>query len=168
MTADEMQTIKREVTHSCERYLKDYVAALWENYRHDTPIDYEKLGFWQFPVLYVAGLADREGSLVTICGREEFDGWIRKLYHGFYDQGLGVRLDLEWSEVTVISPEFAVIETKGTRYRQDDTPFNTWGSCYWMRRVGGVWKQFGVCETDPPRPTVAQWTNWLRSFLLPS
>jgi hypothetical protein len=165
MNPDEARTIEREITSEIQRYLKQYVEALWHNYRDGTPIDYDKLGFWCFPVMYVAGLADREGSLVKICGREEFDGWIRKLYHGFYDQGLGTRLDLEWSEVTVISSEFAVIETRGTRYRQDDTPFNTWGSCYWLRRIDGAWKQFGVCETDPPRPSVAEWTRWLRTFL---
>ena len=168
MTNDEVRKIKNDVTEVGKSYVTRYVDALWENYSNGTAIDYEDLGFWTFPVLFIAGMEQgptggAEASHVGIYNKDKLDESVRTLYRGFYNQGMGKRADLDWSEVTVISPNCAIIETKGTRYKQDDTPFNTWHACYWMHRVEGNWKQFGVAEPAAPQPSVTEWVSWLES-----
>lgn len=163
---DDRKEIVEELTQMNKDYIERYGDALWENHVNGTPIDMEGLGFWSFPVLYVTGKETREETAVTVAHRELYDTMVRALYKGFYDAGCGSRLQLERTDIHVVNSNYAIIESRGTRYKTDGkTPFNQWHACYWVRRIDGEWRQFGVCEADPPRPSIPQWTDWMRSFL---
>ena len=47
--------IAAEVEATCRRYIQGYPAALWRYLRDGTPIDYDALGFWSFPMMFIIG-----------------------------------------------------------------------------------------------------------------
>jgi hypothetical protein len=154
--------IAAEVEATCRRYLAGYPAALWRYLTDGSDIDYDALGFWSFPMMFIIGAAEG-GSSVTIVDRDQFDSQVRAVYDQYYVDGWGGDLRLDAAKVSVVSPDVALIETSGTRFRSDGSDFNKWDSCYWMKRTAAGWKQFAVTDTEPPRPPAREWVRWLRA-----
>jgi hypothetical protein len=161
MTADEA-AIAAEVEATCRRYLKGYPAALWRYLTEGAAVDYDALGFWSFPMMFIIG-DGKGGSSVTIVDQALFDAQVRAVYDQYYAEGWGGDLRLDSAKVSVVSSDVALIETSGTRFRADGADFNTWDSCYWMKRAAAGWKQFAVTDTEAPRPPAQEWVRWLRS-----
>jgi hypothetical protein len=156
------QDIAAEVEATCKRYLKGYPAALWRYLRDGTPVDYDALGFWSFPMMFIIG-DGKGGSSVTIVDEALFDSQVRAVYDTYGAEGWGGDHRLDSARVSVVSPDVALIETTGTRFRADGSDFNHWDSCYWMKRGAGGWKQFAVTDTEAPRPPAQEWVRWLRA-----
>ena len=154
--------IVAEVEDVCHQYLVAYPAALWRYLIEGTAIDYDDLGFWSFPMMFIIG-DGRGGSAVSIVDQASFDSQVRAVYDQYYADGWGGDLKDDSAKVSVVSPDVALIETTGTRFRADGSPFNTWDSCYWMKRTAAGWKQFAVTDTEAPRPPAQEWVRWLRA-----
>ena len=154
--------IVAEVEATCRRYLKGYPDALWRYLRDGTPVDYDALGFWSFPMMFIIG-DGKGGSSVTIVDQALFDSQVRAVYDTYGAEGWGGDLRLDTAKVSVVSPDVALIETTGTRFRADGSDFNKWDSCYWLKRTAAGWKQFAVTDTEAPRPPAQEWVRWLRA-----
>jgi hypothetical protein len=164
MTEDEKAAIAAEVTDATSRYFHGYSAAVYRCLTEGMPIDYDALGFWAFPLLFVTGTEERTDVSVVAC--VDFDAQIRVICEEYRQGGWAGTLELEETAVSVISADLALIETAGRRFCADGGVYNRWKSCYWLRRSAGGWRQFAVVETDPPRPTAGQWVDWLQSWPL--
>jgi hypothetical protein len=163
MMTNEDSAIVAQIEAQYHRYITDYPAALWSYLTKGTAIDYDALNYWSFPMLFVTGWSS--GTQVSIVDRATFDAKNRALYDTYYAEGWGGGIQASATKVSVISPAAAVIETAGNRYRSDGNLFNTWNACYWLRHDGDGWKQFGIADTESPRPSAAEWVSWLSTTL---
>ena len=154
--------IAAEVEAACRRYIQDFPAAVWRNLNDGTPVDYDAIGFWSFPILFVMG-DGKGGSNVTIVDQALYDRQIGALYEQYRAEGWGGGLRIDTAKVSVVSADVALIETTGTRFLPDGSDFNGWDSCYWMKRAAAGWKQFALIDAQPPRPTAQEWVRWLRA-----
>jgi len=154
--------IAAEVEAACRRYIKDFPAAVWRYLQDGTPIDHAAIDFWISPTLYIMG-DGKGGSSVTIFDQGVISHQLCTLYEQYRAQGWAGDLRIDSVKVSVASADIALVEMKGTRVRPDGSAFNTWHSCYWMKRAASGWKQFAVTETLPPRPPVTEWVRWLRA-----
>ena len=154
--------IAAEVEAVCRRYIEDFPAAVWRYLEDGTPIDHDAIDFWISPTLYIMG-DGKGGSSVTIFDQGVISHQLCTLYEQYRAQGWAGDLRIDSVKVSVASADIALVEMKGTRVRPDGSAFNTWDSCYWMKRAASGWKQFAVTETLPPRPPVTEWVRWLRA-----
>jgi hypothetical protein len=95
---DSNAQIAAEVEATCRRYLAAYPAALWRYLTDDSDIDYDALGFWFFPMMFIIGSS--ESSSVTIVDRDLFDSQVRAVYDQYYVDGWGGGLRLDAAKVS--------------------------------------------------------------------
>lgn len=160
------QRIAAEAEAACRRYYADYPAALWRWLNEGGAIDYDELGCWAFPMLLIIGTPDT--TLVTISDMATYDNQVREAYRQYHADGWGGRLNLDRVKVTVASPDRALVEVRGTRFRADGSNLNHWDACYLYHRVGGDWRQHAVIDVEPPRPGADAWIDWLRTAGAPA
>lgn len=159
--SDTEQQIAAEAEAACRRYYADYPAALWRWLTEGAAIDYDALGCWSFPMLLIIGTP--AGTIVTISDVATYDSQVRAAYEQYYAEGWAGRLNLDRVKVTVASPDAALVEVRGTRFRADGRDLNHWDACYLFQRAADGWRQHAVIDVEPPRPPAAEWIEWLRA-----
>ena len=160
MAIDE-QRIATEAEAACRRYYADYPAALWRWLNDGSEIDYDALGCWTFPMLLIIGTP--EATIVTISDVATYDGQVRDAYRQYFAEGWAGKLHLDRVKVTVASPNEALVEVRGTRFKADGSDLNHWDACYLFQRTADGWRQHAVIDVEAPRPNADLWIRWLQS-----
>ncbi|AMK19939.1 MULTISPECIES: hypothetical protein [Sphingobium] len=157
---------ERAIEAAYRDYIVRYPAALWKWLQDGQPIDYDALGFWTFPMLFIAGTegAGGEATYAGIQTLAEYDAGVRGIYRRFYDMGWRGRIELDRGDASLIGSVMGMIETRGTRYLDDGSILNHWDAVYMYRLVDGAWKQFAVADVEKGRPSADQWRAWLGSL----
>jgi hypothetical protein len=153
------KSIVAEVEDMARRYFHNYSAAVYRCLTDGTPIDYDALGFWTFPMLFVTG--SESNSHVTVVGCGPFDEQVLAICQRYCDGGWAGELEVNDARVSIVTSDVALVETKGHRFTADGGIYNDWRSCLWVRRSPTAWRQFAVTETERPRPLTSEWVAWL-------
>jgi hypothetical protein len=152
-----------DIERHVRAYIAGYCGALWRYVTEGTQIDYDALGYWQFPFLMIGGAG--QACSVSIYDAASFDEMVKPGYQAYYRDGWDGSVELHSVDVTLAGPSIGFAQTTGSRYRANGTVNSSWSCLYMLRRTQAGWKHIGVDAALPPRST-SDWGDWLVSVAM--
>jgi len=168
LSAADRDKLVAEVNEAIQTYSTNITAAMWRYVNDGTPVDYDAPGgsFFSFPMLLVVGPTEGgAGNKISLVDRTEMDGQLCPQYTRYKKEGWGGQVNIDTLNISIVTSEDAVVETKGRRFKTDESVLNRWEGCYWMRRRNGAWKAIAVLITEPPLPSIQAWMAWISNIL---